>query len=246
MGSQSWPLITPGSLSEGCRAPESSLGTVPLLLGTAAPGPQPAWAHAEPHPGAVPGHSRCPDGSRVWAGGGPAAGWAHHAHPSSCTRRPEHTRAPPAQSGHGCLRHPHGTDASACLAGWGVQGLIPVPPTQSLFCPRSPSYSSWTPLTHRVGDASFPFTLLERLQGHWEGWGRAGGGGGGFFPLSGSTGAGNEVLMLLMGRDKRADQCVSTIVEQKGLERELAWSCWRKGSGQGGSGPGDNALQPPG
>lgn len=40
--------------------------------------------------------------------------------------------------------------------------------------------------------------------------------------MSGSTGAGNEVIMLLMGRDKQGDQCVSTIVEQKGLRGELA------------------------
>lgn len=37
--------------------------------------------------------------------------------------------------------------------------------------------------------------------------------------MSGSTRAGNEVIMLLMGRDKQADQCVSTIVEQEGPER---------------------------
>lgn len=40
-----------------------------------------------------------------------------------------------------------------------------------------------------------------------------------FVPLSGSTGAGNKVIMLLMGRDKQADQCVSTIVGQEGPER---------------------------
>lgn len=41
------------------------------------------------------------------------------------------------------------------------------------------------------------------------------------FPLSGSTGAGNEVLMLLMGRDKRSDQSMSTIAEQqRARERE--------------------------
>lgn len=42
-----------------------------------------------------------------------------------------------------------------------------------------------------------------------------------FFPLSGSTRAGNEVIMLLMGRDKQADQRVSTIEEleaRKGAE----------------------------
>lgn len=33
------------------------------------------------------------------------------------------------------------------------------------------------------------------------------------FPLSGSTGAGNEVLMLLMGKDKQSDQSMSTIAE---------------------------------
>ena len=42
--------------------------------------------------------------------------------------------------------------------------------------------------------------------------------------------------MLLMGRDKQADQCVSTIVEQKGLRGELAWSCWRNGAGRGPQG----------
>ena len=33
--------------------------------------------------------------------------------------------------------------------------------------------------------------------------------------MSASTGAGNEVIMLLMGRDKQADQCVSTIARQE-------------------------------
>lgn len=33
--------------------------------------------------------------------------------------------------------------------------------------------------------------------------------------MSGSMEAGNEVIMLLMGRDKRADQCVSTIAGQE-------------------------------
>lgn len=35
------------------------------------------------------------------------------------------------------------------------------------------------------------------------------------FPLSGSTGAGNEVLMLLMGKAKQSDQSMSTIAEQQ-------------------------------
>ena len=33
--------------------------------------------------------------------------------------------------------------------------------------------------------------------------------------MLGSTGAGNEVIMLLMGRDKQADQRVSTIAGQE-------------------------------
>lgn len=40
------------------------------------------------------------------------------------------------------------------------------------------------------------------------------------FPLSGSTGAGNEVLILLMGRDKQSDQSMSTIAgQQRARER---------------------------
>lgn len=51
--------------------------------------------------------------------------------------------------------------------------------------------------------------------------GRVGHGGAGLeeeawlFPLSGSSGAGNEVLMPLMGRDKQWDQSMSTIAGQR-------------------------------
>lgn len=35
------------------------------------------------------------------------------------------------------------------------------------------------------------------------------------FPFVRLHGAGNEVIMLLMGRDKQADQCMSTIAGQE-------------------------------
>lgn len=41
--------------------------------------------------------------------------------------------------------------------------------------------------------------------------------------------AGNEVIMLLMGRDKQADQCVSTIAEQAGLQRVVSLATLEKG-----------------
>lgn len=58
-------------------------------------------------------------------------------------------------------------------------------------------------------------------------WSRAGGGGSRFFLCQGSTGAGNEVLMLLMGRDKQSDQSMSTIAgQQRVWETAARWS-WR-------------------
>lgn len=53
----------------------------------------------------------------------------------------------------------------------------------------------------------------KNCEGHQEGW--VGLEEAAAFPLSGSTGAGNEVIMLLMGRDKRRDQGMSTIAEQQ-------------------------------
>jgi hypothetical protein len=55
------------------------------------------------------------------------------------------------------------------------------------------------------------------------------------FPLSGSTGAGNEVLMLLMGKDKQSDQSMSTIArQQRALEREAGEAGEQRGLwGQG-------------
>lgn len=61
--------------------------------------------------------------------------------------------------------------------------------------------------------------------------GRVGHGGAGLeeeawlFPLSGSSGAGNEVLMPLMGRDKQWDQSMSTIAGQR---ESTQWG-WRTG-----------------
>lgn len=46
--------------------------------------------------------------------------------------------------------------------------------------------------------------------------------------------AGNEVIMLLMGRDKQADQCVSTIAEQAGLQRVVSLAMLEKGERAGG------------
>ena len=65
--------------------------------------------------------------------------------------------------------------------------------------------------------------------------------------MSGSTGAGNEVIMLLMGRDKQADQCVSTIAEQKGLERGAGLAMpekWQRAGGlrAGGLCPGASRV----
>lgn len=148
---QSWTCLR---AFEPLKAPWSQ--PPPSWQAPAAPGPQPARAHAEPRPGAVPNHSRCPDGSRVWAGGGQAVGRAHHAHPSSCAASPEPALAPPAQPGHSCLGHLHGVDVPASGAG-GVQGLFPVPPTPALSC-------SWAPLTLRVGEASSPLATLDRLR----------------------------------------------------------------------------------
>lgn len=88
----------------------------PSCQGPAALGPQLVLAHAEPRPGAVPGHSRCPVGSRMWAGGEQAAGRPHHAHPSSCAK----SRARPGPSNPArprLLGHLHGADLPASQAG---------------------------------------------------------------------------------------------------------------------------------
>lgn len=49
------------------------------------------------------------------------------------------------------------------------------------------------------------------------------------FPLSGSSGAGYEVLMPLMGRDKQWDQSMSTIAEQQRARESTRWG-WGTGS----------------
>lgn len=48
------------------------------------------------------------------------------------------------------------------------------------------------------------------------------------FPLSGSSGAGYEVLMPLMGRDKQGDQSVSTMAGQQRARESTRWG-WRTG-----------------
>lgn len=48
--------------------------------------------------------------------------------------------------------------------------------------------------------------------------------------MSGSTGAGNEVIMLLMGRDKQEDQCVSTIAQAAKARYRSGWPGWRMGA----------------
>lgn len=77
--------------------------------------------------------------------------------------------------------------------------MLPTHPLSHLPSPGLSSYFSWATLTH--------LPSWKDYKGNWEGQGRARGEGS-FFSLSGSTGTGNEVIMLLMGRDKQADQCV--------------------------------------
>lgn len=101
------PNTTLYMASEGCRVPEnyflSPSARPPSCQTPAALGPQLALAHAEPRPGAVSGHSRCPVGSRMWAGGEQAVGRPHHVHPSSCTRsRARPGPSSPARPRHGC------------------------------------------------------------------------------------------------------------------------------------------------
>ena len=151
---------------KGCLASESSLGTAPLLPGTSCPGPQPAWAHAEPRPGAVPGHSRWPDSSIVRArggqGGGQVAGWAHHAHPSSCTVSPEHTLAPSSLVWHGCFRHLHGIEVPASQAGSpGSDAHVTHKVLTLLQAPKS--YFPWALLILRVRGTPCPLAIWKKF-----------------------------------------------------------------------------------
>lgn len=113
---------------------------------------------------------------------------------------------------------------TVCFTGSASLATHPVLP-----CPRPQILLSLGSPPSGVGGASCPFAILEKFEGNWEGQARAEGGGG-FCPFVRLHGAGNKVIMLLMGRDKRVDQCVSTIVGQEGPERGAGLPCWEDGS----------------
>lgn len=168
-GSRRRPELPSTNRAQGCKgflASESSLGTAPLLPGTSCPGPQLARAHAEPRPGAVPGHSRCPDGSRVRAGVGRR--WAGGMLGPSRTARQLHCESrahacPSSPAWHGCLRHLHGIEVPASQAG--SPGSDAHTTHIVLILLQAPkSYSPWALLTLRVvGGASGPFAIWKHF-----------------------------------------------------------------------------------
>lgn len=152
---------------EGCRVPEncplSPRARPPSCQMPAALGPQLALARAEPRPGAVPGHSRCPVGSRMWAGGEQAVGRPHHVHPSSCTK----SRARPGPSSPArprLLGHLHGTDLPASQAGDSKVRIPCYPPRPVL--PQASHLTLLGPPDPQGGGASGPFAILKTFEGN--------------------------------------------------------------------------------
>lgn len=128
---------------------------------------------------------------------------------------PEHALAPPARP---WLPQASPRNRPACLTGRGGQGLIPLLPTHSSPRPQASNRVLLRPPTLKVGEISAHLPSWENVKGTEKGgagWRRRRR----LFPFVRLHRGGNEVIMLLMGRDKQADQCVSTIAEQEGLEK---------------------------
>lgn len=141
-------LKTPWARPPSCQAP-------------AALGPPLALAHAEPRPGAVPGHSRCPVGSRMWAGGEQAVGRPHHVHPSSCAK--SRARPGPSSPAWPRLLGPlHGTDLPASQAGDSKVRVPCYPPSPVL----PPASDLSGPPDPQCGGASCPFAILKTFEGN--------------------------------------------------------------------------------
>lgn len=172
LGTMRRPELSPKTLgmeSEGCRAPESSLGTAPLLPGTSCPGPTacPGTCWAPPR--------RCPWLRQVprpqqsvgwgWAGGrlGPSRTPQQLRQVQSTVWPLQPSLAKSAQGislGQICL--PHRT----CFS-------------HSPALPHGPLLvRSLGPPPSGVGGASCPFAILKKYEGNWEGQARAEGGGG--------------------------------------------------------------------